>query len=170
VRPAGPQPRLQPLTERLVQVASEAEALSVTALLVDTPPHLDKSALEAIRFADLILCPTKPDLLSLGALADTVALIDHASAKEKTLAVINDLPTAAKARALALETATVALQRLGVRIAEQTIGHSQAIVDAIGVGLGITEKAPRNAASKEIEALWAEIVARTGAVHKEAAK
>jgi cellulose biosynthesis protein BcsQ len=151
-------------------VANEAEALSVTVLLVDTPPHLDKSALEAIRLADLILCPTKPDLLSLGALADTVALIDHASAKQKTLAVINDLPTAGKARTAALETANVALQRFGVRIAEQTISHRQAMVDAIGLGLGITEKAPRNAASKEIEGLWAEILERTGAVQKEAAQ
>jgi chromosome partitioning protein len=158
------------LPERLAQVANEAEALSVTVLLVDTPPHLDKSALEAIRFADLILCPTKPDLLSLGALADTVELIDNASAKEKTLAVVNDLPTAPKARAMALETATVALRKFGVQIAEQTIGHSQAMVDAIGLGLGITEKAPRNVASKEIEALWTEIVERTGNAQKEAAQ
>ena len=158
------------LPERLAHVASEAEALSVTILLVDTPPHLDKSALEAIRLADLILCPTKPDLLTLGALADTVALIDAASAKEKVLAVINDLPTAAKARATALETATVALQRFGLPIAETTISHSPAMVAAIGLGLGITEKSPKNAASKEIAALWAEIVERTGDVQKEAAQ
>lgn len=158
------------LSERLAQVAAEAEALSVTALLVDTPPHLDKAALEAIRVADLVLCPTKPDLLNLGALADTIALLDTAAAKEKALAVINDLPTAAKAREMAMETATVTLKRFGIPVAATTIGHSQAMVDAIGLGLGITEKAPRNAASKEIEALWAEIVSRTGEAVKEAAQ
>ena len=159
------------LPERLPQVAAEAENLGVTVLLVDTPPHLDKTAVEAIRLADLILCPTKPDLLNLGALADTVALLDTASAKGKALAVINDLPTAAKARSIALETATVTLRRFGVPIAGITIGHSQAMVDAIGLGLGITEKSPKNAAAKEIAALWEEIGSRTaGDTQKEAAQ
>jgi chromosome partitioning protein len=158
------------LPERLAHVASEAEALGVTTLLVDTPPHLDRAAVEAIRLADLVVCPTKPDLLNLGALADTVALLENADAKEKTLAVINDLPTAAKARAQATETATVTLKRFGLPIAETTVGHSAAMVDAIAMGLGITEKAPKNAASKDIAALWAEIVARTGAAQKEAAQ
>jgi chromosome partitioning protein len=159
------------LPERLPQVATEAENLGVTVLLVDTPPHLDKTAVEAIRLADLILCPTKPDLLNLGALADTIALLDTASAKEKALAVINDLPTAAKARSMALETATVTLHRFGVPIAKMTIGHSQAMVDAIGLGLGITEKSPKNTAAKEIAALWEEISSRTaGGAQKEAAQ
>jgi chromosome partitioning protein len=150
------------LPERLSQVASEASNLGVTTLLVDTAPHLDKTALEAIRVADLILCPTKPDLLTLGALADTVALIDAASAKGKVLAVINDLPTATKARATALETATVALRKFDLPIAETTISHSPQMVAAIAQGLGITEKAPKNATAKEIASLWAEIVERAG--------
>jgi chromosome partitioning protein len=158
------------LPDRLPQMASEARGLGVTILLVDTAPHLDKTALEAIRLADLILCPTKPDLLTLGALADTVALIDAASAKGKVLAVINDLPTAAKPRTTAMETATVALRKFGLAIAETTISHSPAMVAAIGVGLGITEKSPKNPSSREIASLWAEIVERTGGnVDQEAA-
>jgi len=152
---------LRALPERLSQVAKEAEALDVTTLLVDTAPHLDKTALDTIRIADLVLCPTKPDLLTLGALADTVALIDAAGAKAKVLAVINDLPTAEKARAMALETATVSLKKFGFPIAETTISHSPALVAAVGEGLGITEKSSKNRSSKEIAALWAEIVART---------
>ena len=144
----------------------------MTTLLVDTAPHLDKTALDAIRLADLILCPTKPDLLTLGALADTVALIEAASVKEKVLAVINDLPVAAKARAAALETATVALKKFGLPIAEATISHSPAMVAAVGEGLGITEKSSKNPSSKEIAALWVEIVAGTVGVlqQKEAAQ
>jgi chromosome partitioning protein len=158
------------LPERLSQLAKEAESLGVTTLLIDTAPHLDKTALDAIRRADLILCPTKPDLLTLGALADTVTLLDAAKAKEKVLAVINDLPTAAKAHAAALKTATVALKKFNLAIAETTISHSPPMVAAIGLGLGITEKAPKNATSKEIISLWAEIVDKTGNVQKEAAQ
>ena len=160
---------LRALPERLSQVAKEAEALDVTTLLVDTAPHLDKTALDTIRIADLVLCPTKPDLLTLGALADTVALIEAASAKQKVLAVINDLPTAEKARATAMGTATAALKKFGLSIAEATISHSPAMVTAISLGLGITEKSPKNSASKEVAALWAEIVTRTVG-HKEAAQ
>jgi chromosome partitioning protein len=157
------------LPERLPQVAKEAESLGVTSLLVDTPPHLDKTALEAIRIADLVVCPTKPDLLTLGALADTVALLEAAAAKGKALAVINDLPTAAKARATALESATVALKKFHFPIAEATISHSPQMVAAIGRGLGITEALPKNAAAKEIAALWAEIAAAAD-LEKEAAQ
>src|SRR5262245_60735495 len=81
------------LPERLGNVASEAADMGVTVLIADTPPHLNKTSLEAIRFADIIVCPTKPDLFSLGALADTVALLNAAHSKSKALAVINDLPT-----------------------------------------------------------------------------
>ena len=149
------------LPDRLSQVAAEAEKLGVTTLIVDTPPHLDKTALDAVRIADLILSPTKPDLLTLGAIEDTVALIEAAGVKEKVLAVINDVPTAPKARAQAIETATVALRKFGIAVSETTIGHSPAMVAAIGEGLGITEKSKKNPASKEVADLWAEIVERT---------
>ena len=148
---------LKALPDNLAQVIAEAERLDVTVLLVDTPPHTDKVAIEAIRAADLIVCPTKPELFTLGALADTVRLLDLAQCKRKALAVINDLPTAKAARAQAFETATVSLKRFGLTIAEQTIGHSQSIVDAITDGLGITERSPKSASAKEITALWEEI-------------
>jgi chromosome partitioning protein len=158
------------LPERLGSVASEAAGMGITVLIADTPPHLNKSSLEAIRFADIVICPTKPDLLSLGALGDTVALLDAAQSKAKALAVINDLPTAVKARMPALETATVALERFGLEIAKTIISHSQPMVDAIALGLGITEKAPKNVASKEIAALWEEVAGRGVSAAKEAAQ
>jgi chromosome partitioning protein len=149
------------LPDRLSHVAAEAGTLGVTTLIVDTPPHLDKTALDAVRIADLILSPTKPDLLTLGSLTDTMELIEAAGLKEKVLTVINDVPTAPKSRAQAIETATAALSRFGVDIAQTTVSHSPAMVDAIGQGLGITEKSKKNPASKEIADLWAEIVKRT---------
>jgi chromosome partitioning protein len=158
------------LPERLGSVANEAAGMGVTVLIADTPPHLNKNSLEAIRFADIVVCPTKPDLLSLGALADTVALLDAAQSKAKALAVINDLPTGVKARMPALETATVALERFGLEIAKTTISHSQLMVDAIALGLGITEKAPKNVASKEIAGLWEEVAGRGVSTVKEAAQ
>ena len=88
----------------------------------------------------------------------------------KVLAVINDLPTAQKARAAALAKATVALKKVSLPIAETMISHSPAMVAAIGLGFGITEKSPKNATSKEIAGLWAEIVEKTGDVLKEAAQ
>ena len=156
--------------DRLPDIASEAEGLGVTVLIVDTPPHLDAKSLQTIRFADTIVCPTKADLLSLGALADTVTLLNNADSKGKALAVINDLPAAAKAREQALETAAVSLRKFGIEIAKTTISHSPQMVDAIFKGLGVTEKAPKNAASKQIADLWEEIAGRSEAAVKEAAQ
>jgi chromosome partitioning protein len=148
---------LKALPENLPQMIASAASLGVTVLMVDTPPHTDKAAIEAIRAADFILCPTKPELFSLSALADTVRLLDLTKCKDKALAIINDLPTAKKAREVTTQTAVASLEKFEIRIADTTISHSEAIVAAIAEGKGITEKSPNNAASKEVRALWAEI-------------
>lgn len=149
---------LKTLPEKLPKMIAEAREVGVTVVMVDTPPHTDNVSLEVIRLSDFIVCPTKPELFSLGALADTVKLLDLAESKNKTLAVINDLPPKGEARRNAKETAIAALQKFDIPIADTTIDHSQAIVDAIGEGKSITETSPRSNDAKNIRALWAEIV------------
>ncbi len=147
---------LKALPENLPKMLASAADLGVTLVIVDTPPHTDRSAIEVIRASDFILCPTKPELFSLGGLADTMQLLDLAQSKGKALAVVNDLPTG-KARLGAMETAIAALKKFDIRIADTSIGHSQAIVGAIAEGKGITEVSKSSAPAKEIRALWAEI-------------
>jgi len=144
------------LPETLHEMIATAAAWGVTWLMVDTPPHTDKVAIEVIRVTDFILCPTKPELFSLRALEDTSRFLDLTKSKDKALAVINDLPSG-KARDVAVETAVAALEKLEIKIADTTIGHSDPIVKAIIQGKGVTETSPKSASSKEIKALLAEI-------------
>jgi chromosome partitioning protein len=149
---------LRALPEKLPDVMDEASRLGVTVMMVDTPPHTDKVALSVVRLSDFIVCPTKPELFSLGALADTVKLLDLAQSKSRSIAVINDLPPKGDARTNALETAIAVLKKFDMPIAETTVDHSQAIVAAIEEGKGVTETAPRAKDAKQIRALWAEII------------
>jgi chromosome partitioning protein len=157
IRDANTPMVLKALPDRLPEMIASAAGLGVTLVLVDTPPHTDKAAIEVIRATDFILCPTRPELFSLSALADTARLLDLTKCKDKALAVINDLPANKKARENALRTAVAQLKRFDLKIADTTISHSDAIVAAIADGKGITEKLPNNASSKEIRGLWAEI-------------
>jgi len=146
---------LRAAPDKLQQMVAKAVEMGVSLMMIDTPPHSDKTAIEAIRVADLIVCPTKSDLYTLGALADTMRLLDLAESKSKAIAVINDLPS--KGRQNAIDTALAALNEHKVRIAETLVDNHQPIVDAIRNGEGITESSPRSAAARQIKALWNEI-------------
>jgi chromosome partitioning protein len=148
---------VQAMHDKLPDMVEHARGAGVDVVVIDTPPHIDKETLQAIRVADVILCPTKPELFNLGAIADTIKLLGLAGAKDRALAVINDLPTG-KGRQAAHDEAAAALKQFDIQIAEQAISHGQAIVDAIKVGLGVTEKAPKNQSAKEVRALWAEVI------------
>jgi chromosome partitioning protein len=152
---------VQAMHDKLPDMVEHARGAGVDTVVIDTPPHIDKETLQAIRLADVILCPTKPELFNLGAIADTIKLLGLAQAKDRALAVINDLPSG-KGRETAREHAAQALSKFEIDVAEQTISHSQTIIDAIAAGLGVTEKSPKNQSAKEIKALWAEITKKWG--------
>src|SRR5262245_55172880 len=48
------------LPERLPRVIEAAERMDHTLVIIDTAPHTDSGALEAIKAADLVITPTKP--------------------------------------------------------------------------------------------------------------
>ena len=63
----------------------------MTLCLIDSPSKLDDIALAAIRAADMVVCPTLPDLFSLGSLQDTVQLLEVAGKLPVTVGVINNV-------------------------------------------------------------------------------
>jgi chromosome partitioning protein len=50
----------------------------VEVVIIDTPPHADAAAREAVRKADLVLVPTRPRPFDLHALEATAELIAYA--------------------------------------------------------------------------------------------
>src|SRR5262245_21516747 len=80
------------LPAKLGDVIEQAgEMFGKTLAIVDTAPHTNSNALEAIELADLILCPTKASAFDLSSIKETIGLIGRAGKLGKAVVIINDL-------------------------------------------------------------------------------
>lgn len=141
--------------DKLPALIETARGLGVTLAMIDTAPHTDRGALVAIRAADLVIMPVRPSFLDVAALVNTVQLLEAADKKDSAIAVLNAVPP----RGSLVDEAYEALQAFGVAIADQRIAQRNPIANAIPQGKGVTEFAPKDAASDEIKALWKRLVA-----------
>src|SRR6266545_4707430 len=82
---------LEALPDKLPDIIQSAATLGITLCMIDSPSKIDATALAAIRAADLVICPTLPDLFNLGSLQDTVRLLEAAEKLGVTIGVINNV-------------------------------------------------------------------------------
>lgn len=123
-------------------------------IVVDSPPHTETEARIVIRSADLLIVPIQPSVMDLWA---TRATLDIAKAeKTPVLLVLNRVP----ARSNAADEIAAEAAKLGVPVAQTTLGSRTAFAAAINKGLGISEFQPSSTAGQEIAALAAEILGR----------
>jgi chromosome partitioning protein len=142
------------LPHRLADIITAAAGHGVTLALVDSPSKIDTVALAAIRAADLIICPTMVDLFNVGALRDTVELLEVADKLRVTVAVINNVDEAGAETKIG--HAAGALEAFGMEVAPVQIFHRPAYPAAAEKGLGVIELgAKAKKAVAEIKALWA---------------
>lgn len=155
---AGRVPEAVPsLPSKLGDVIKQAgQMFHKTMIFVDTAPHTDSGALEAIQLADVVICPTKIGVLDLASFRETVALLEHSGMREKALVVINDI-TSGKGAAEDYARAVNGLREFGVRVCTTFLCHRKAYVTAVDRGSGVTELMPRDKAADEIRALWDEV-------------
>lgn len=120
-------------------------------VLVDTPPHAETEARQAVRAADLVLLPVQPSPLDVWASAATLDL----ARKEKrpVRLVLNRVPT----RGRALDEAVHAIAELGATSCTARIGARTAFVQSLNQGLGVVESELRGTAAEEMRALAAEV-------------
>src|SRR5262245_49009287 len=103
---------LDAIPDKLTDIIQSAATLGVTLCLIDSPSKLDAIALAAIRAADMIVCPTLPDLFNLGSLQDTVQLLEAADKLDVTVSVINNVDTAGAAARIGEAKAVIEKPRL----------------------------------------------------------
>lgn len=145
------------LPSRLGDVIHQArDTFGKTLVLVDTAPHTDSGALEAISLADVILCPTRASAFDLSSIKETVGLIGSVGKLGKAVIVVNGV-TSGKGSASEYKDAVNTMREFGVRICSTYICHRKAFMAAVGKGAGVTEIAPKDPAAAEIKALWDEI-------------
>jgi chromosome partitioning protein len=158
VRGAGVMPVVVPCLPGKLQSGIDATAAlnAFTMILIDTPPHTDKTAVEAIRCSEKIICPIRPSMLDVRSIGDTVRLLDMAGAKDRAIGVINCVHPGAGAQH-SYGGAAGRLEALGIKAAETFISSRVAFVKATDSGKGVTETEPKGEAASEIQALWAEL-------------
>lgn len=121
-------------------------------VVVDTPPKSDLEARPAIAIADLVVVPIQPTPVDLWATDPTLELVGKENAE--AILVIN---RALKRATLTGEMAT-AIDALGHRVAENSLGNRVAFAASMGQGRTVSETAASSTAGREIAALTEEIM------------
>jgi chromosome partitioning protein len=137
------------------RVAAEVEKLARThdLLILDTPPHAETDAKVAVRAAQRILVPLQPNPFDLWATKPTLDLA--AAEKRPVTLVLNRVPP----RSRTADDVIAAAAKLGAPVAVSRLGNRTALAASLLEGRGVTETEPSGAASKEIRALLAEVLA-----------
>jgi chromosome partitioning protein len=125
-------------------------------VLIDSPPHAETEARQAVRAADLVLVPLQPSPLDLWATQPTLnlALAEQRQAR----VVLNRVASRGKL----LDTLRREIERAAMPSATASLGNRSAFAHAMSEGLGVTEWEPRGVAAEEIRALADELRALLG--------
>jgi chromosome partitioning protein len=141
------------IPEKLTNIVTSAPNLGVTLCLIDSPSKLDDIALAAIRVADMVVCPTLPDLFNLGSLQDTVHLLKAAEKLGVTVGVINNVDKAGGVARIG--EATAVMEKFDMAVCPQVIHHRSEFQTAAEKGKAVIELGAKGkAAADEIRALW----------------
>jgi len=147
--------------EKLTDIVASASTLGVTLCLIDSPSKLDAIALAAIRVADMIVCPTLPDLFNLGSLQDTIRLLEDAGKLPLTVGVINNVDKAGEVARIG--EAKAVMGKFKMKVCPAIIRHRQEFQTAAQKGKAVTEMgAKAKDAAAEIRVLWAYLDGHAG--------
>ena len=138
-------------SSRLKQTLSAAEEMGAEIVIIDTAGRSDDSALNAARHADLVLIPTRTNIVELEALpaaADILRLAGNPPA----FVVLNGIhPTATRQ---AIEARDLVQKTFGLTCAPVYLCHRAAYADAMTTGRTPQELEQDGKAAAELAALF----------------
>jgi chromosome partitioning protein len=134
---------------RLGRTIEGAQKNGVDFFVIDTPPHADAAAREAIKAADIVLIPSKPRAFDLHALEPIAELVSFA--KKPAFVVLNSVPAGAT---VLTEDAKKAAKSMGLKLCPVTLGDRAAFHRSSAKGETAGEIDASGKAAGEIEALW----------------
>ena len=134
---------------RLGRTIESAKKQGVDFIVIDTPPHADAAAREAIKAADLVLVPTKPRAFDLAALEPIADLVNFA--QRPAYVVLNSVPSGATVLA---ENARKTAGDMGLEMCPVALGDRAAFHRSSAKGETAAEIDPEGKAAQEVEALW----------------
>ncbi len=134
---------------RLGRTIDSAKKQGVDFIVIDTPPHADAAAREAIKAADIVLIPTKPRAFDLAALEPIADLVEFT--KTPAFVVLNAVPSGATRIA---KDARDAAKSMGLKMCPVELGDRAAFHKSSAKGETASEINPESKAAKEIDKLW----------------
>ena len=138
--------------DKLRDILDAARADGVDLVVVDTRPSVEADAVQVAMLADVIVVPTRPAILDLRAILETLNIV---KGSRKAHVVLNACPAPrGTVEAPAASDARRALKAFGVPVAPATICQRATFSHALVGGLAATEAEPRGKAATEMLALW----------------
>lgn len=153
-RPADVPELVETDATKLPAVLAAAEEAGVDLVVVDTRPSVEADTGVVAKLADLVLIPTRPAILDLRAISETVRVVK--AMNKQALIVVNATPAGragVREAGLVLE-ARRALAGYGVPLAPVAITNRADLAHALTGGLAINEFAPRSKGAAELAQLF----------------
>lgn len=146
---AEPLPHVESIQPaRLAKLVEHAAEIGTHALILDTAPHAESTALDAARCADLVLVPCQPSIMDLRAMRKTVDLLKLV--KVPAFAVLNAVPPAGT---IADEAEEMIRSTLGLEVCPVRLGDRVAYSRCLISGQVAQEVEPEGKAASEITRL-----------------
>ena len=133
---------------QLEEVLEACRAQDVDLVLIDTPPQSDNPAVQAAQLSDLVLIVTKPSVMDLRAIQNTLRLAKVADVHPYLL--LNSVKAVGTRHIEASET----MQRMGVDVLPVMLGDRVAFMDMLVDGRTPNEYNAGGSATQESMALY----------------
>lgn len=142
---------------RLAKTVEKQLKNGIELVVIDTPPHADASAREAIKAADLVIVPSRPRAFDLHALEATAEMLQFIGKPGHV--VMNGVPARATKM---IDEARQKAEALGLSICPVSFGERAAFHHGSGDGEVASELDPESKAAQEVRELWIWACAQTG--------
>ena len=140
---------VQPLQAvQLEEVLEACKAQDVDLVLIDTPPQSDNPAVQAAQLSDLVMIVTKPSVMDLRAIQNTLRLAKVADVHPYLL--LNSVKAVGTRHVEAAET----MKGMGVDVLPVTLGDRVAFMDMLVDGRTPNEYDAAGLAAQESKALY----------------
>jgi chromosome partitioning protein len=141
---------------RLPHWLERAAEIGAHLIVIDTAPHSNDIATQAIEASDLVLVPVRPEIIDLRAVTKTTDLLKVL--KAKAFAVLNTVPP----RGTDADEAAATLTAMGLSVAPCRLGKRMAFSRSQITGQAASEVEPDGKATAEIRALYEWVCGQVG--------
>lgn len=139
--------------KRLKKDINDFSKTGTDFLIIDTPPHSTKDATIAAALADFVVIPSRPAILDLAAIGDSVSIVKETG--KPGAIVLNCCPPPTRYGETAIvQEAREALETYHMPVVPSAISQRAAFSHALIDGRSVTEFEAKGKAADEVRFFW----------------